>query len=232
VVGNFLCKYAGLIPDFTHADPSKQLGVSDDVNVVRFDWKAGTTVKAALEDVMADLLLSCVVRDGYVYFYDLDEVTGLPINAGGQDWESSYPSTKIVMYDASPDFEDLRNEIAILGLEQIPDGKNTQIENLPTFPRLAVQSGITTVPDVPWAKTLVRPIPGYKDLTYFDGLATKLAGMYSVYELIGKTTIPGNANIKPYDTWGDLIIFGVSHNLDFRAKTWTTDLEFMRKTRT
>lgn len=232
VVGDFLCKYAGLIPDFTYANPSKQLGISEDVNVVRFDWKAGTTVRAALEEVMADLVHHYVVRDGYVYFYELDEVTGLPVNAGGTDWESTYPNTKVVMYDASPDFEDLRNEIAILGLEQIPDGQNTEIQGLPTFPRVAVRSNITTVPDVPWAKTLVRPIPGYMTMAEFDIYANKQAGMYSVYELIGKTTIPGNANIKPYDTWGDLIIYGVSHNLDFRSKTWTTDLEFMRKTRT
>jgi hypothetical protein len=231
VVADFLCKYAGLIPDFTYANPSVQLGVSDDVNVVRFDWKAGTTVKAALDEVMADTMHQYVIRDGKVFFYQLDETTGLPVNAGGSDWESTYPDTKVVMYDAAPDFEDMRNEIAVLGLQQIADGKNAEIEGLPTFPRVAVRHDIATTPDIPWAKTLVRPIPGYMTMNEFDTYANKLAGAFSIYELIGKTTVPGNANIKPYDTWGNLVIYGVTHNLDFKSKTWTTDLEFMRKSR-
>lgn len=231
VVGDYLCNYAGLIPDYTFADPTKQLGVSEEVNAVRFDWKAGTTVKQALEEVMDDLIHHYVVRDGKVYFYELDPITGLPITGLGTDWEPSYPSTKVVMYDASPDFEDLRNEIVVLGLEQVPDGKGTEIDNLPTWPRIVVRPNIATDPDVPWARTLVRPVPGLMTMVKFEELADKLAATFSVYELIGKTTIPGNADIRPYDQWGDFVIESVTNNLDFKAKTWTTDLQFMRKTR-
>ncbi len=229
-VGNFLCTYAGLIPDFSNADPTKQVGVSSDVNTVRFDWKAGTTVRAALEEIMDDLNHQYVVVDGVVKFYELDGITGLPLTLG-QDWKSDYPYTKTVMYDASPDFDDMRNEIVVLGLEQIPDGKNKEIENLPTVPRVAFQTDIATTPDIPWSKTLVRPIAGNMQMDDFEALDTKLAAKHGVYELVGKTTIPGNANIRPYDKWGDFVIYGVTHNLDFKSKTWTTDLEFMLKTR-
>jgi hypothetical protein len=78
---------------------------------------------------------------------------------------------------------------------------------------------------------MVRPIPGYMELAEFDDYADKLSAAFSVYELIGKVTIPGNADIRPYDQWGDFVIYGVTNNLDLKAKTWTTDLEFMKKTR-
>ncbi len=227
----FLCKYAGLVADFSHANPSVRLGVTDDVNAVRFDWKAGTTVKSALDEVMDDVLHHYVVRDGKIFFYELSGTTGLPTSGLGTDWKSSYPDVKIVNYDTTPDFEDIRNEIVVLGLEQIPDGKNAEVENLPTFPRVVVKSNIPTTPNIPWSKVMVQPVPGYMRPGDFSSFANKLASMYSVYELTGKTTVPGNANIKPYDQWGDFIIYSVSHNVDLTSKSWTTDLEFMKKTR-
>lgn len=230
VVGDFLCRYGGVIGDYSHASPWMQLGVTDDINAVRFEWKAGTTVRAALQDVMDDLIHSYVIRDGVIFFYQLDSTTGLPTTLG-IDYKPSYPGTKTIMYDTSPDFEDMRNQIVVLGLEQIPDGQGTEITGLPTWPRLAVRNNIATTPDIPWARTLVRPISGYMDMSAFETVADKLAAAYSVYELIGKTTIPGNANIKPYDQWGEFVIYGVTHNIDLKSKTWTTDLEFLRKTR-
>ena len=226
---DYLCRYAGLNMDLSYADPLDKLGVSTDINVVRFDWKAGTTVRAAIEDVMADTLHHFVVRDGEIWFYKLDDTSGLPKYFLGTDWEPSYPETKIVMYDAAPDFEDLRNEIVVVGLEQIPEGNSTALEGLPTFLRLETRENVT-IPDIPWAKTMVRPIPGYMEIDKIGEYADKVAAESSVYELIGTTSIPGNASIHPYDRWGDLVIFGVAHEMDFQAKTWTTKLEFMRRT--
>lgn len=232
VACDWLCKYAGLIPDYTYTDPTRQLGGTDDPNSVRFDWKTGTTVKAALEEVMKDLLNHYVVRDGKIFFYLLNDVTGLPDTGLGPDRKISYPdNTHIVMYDANPDFEDMRNQIAVVGMEQIPDGEGTKIEGLSVMPRLSIRNDIATTPDIPWARTYVQPIAGFEKMAYFNEQADRLAAKYSVYELIGKTTIPGNADIKPYDQWGDFIISGVTHNIDLKAKSWITDLEFMRKTR-
>jgi hypothetical protein len=229
VVTDFLCRYAGLIADMSYANPSVPLTVSDDINVVVFDWKAGTTVRAALDETMANVLHSYVVRDGKVFFYELDPITGLPINLG-TNWSSQYPNAKVVMYDKTPDFEDMRNQIVVLGLEQENGGQGADIAGAPTFPRTEVRR-MTTTPDVPWAKVFVRPVSGYLDTNRLGEIADKLSAALSKYELLGRTTIAGNANIKPYDQWGDYVIYGVTHNMDFRAKTWTTDLEFMRKTR-
>jgi hypothetical protein len=229
VVLDFLSRYAGLNANMASASPAVTLGVTDDINAVRFDWKAGTTVRSALDDVMADTLHSYVVRDGYIYFYSLNSTTGLPNNLG-PDRSGSYPNTKIVMYDAAPDFEDLRNEIVVLALQEVADGQGSNLENLPAFTRIVAQNNATT-PDVPWAKTLVRPLPGMLDQTKITTAANRLSASCSVYELIGRTTIPGNADIKPYDTWGSFVIFGVTHNIDLKTKNWTMDLEFMRNTR-
>lgn len=228
-VVDFLSRYSGIIQDTSNADPSVTLGITDDIASVRFDWKAGTTVRSALDDVMADTLHQYVVRDGKIYFYQLDPTTGLPMLLG-PDRKGSYPNTKTIMYDNAPDFEDLRNEIVVLALQQIADGQGSKLEDLPAFPRIVTKS-VTTTPDVPWAKTLVRPLPGMLDETKVDTAATKLTASCSIYELMGRTTIPGNAEIKPYDQWGDFVIYSVTHNIDFKAKSWTTDLEFMKKTR-
>jgi hypothetical protein len=231
-VTDFLCRYAGLVDDMSNADPSVQLGMSEDISVVRFDWKAGTTVRSALDDTMDDIQHGYVVRDGKVFFYQLDEITGLPVNLDSfTDWLPSYPDVIVVAYDKTPDFEDLRNEIAVIGLEQVRDGTGSEITGMPTYPRIEIRT-ITTVPDVPWAKVLSYPLPGYLDVSLIGQTADRLSAKLSKYELIGRTTIAGNASIKPYDRWGEYVIFGVTHNMDFRAKTWTTDLEFMRKTRT
>lgn len=226
---NFLTKYAGIAAQTGFANTGVTLGVTDDIAAVRFDWKAGTTVRSALEDVMADTLHNYVVRDGYIYFYSLNSVTGLP-NIAGTDWKGGYPDAKTIMYDATPDFEDLKNEIVVLALQQIADGQGTNIQNMPAFPRIIVKS-VATTPDVPWAKTMVRPLPGMLDMQKIDLSAQKLTASCSVYELMGRTSIPGNALIRPYDTWGNFIIYSVTQNIDLKTKTWTTDLEFMRSMR-
>ena len=229
VVSDFLSRYAGIIGNTSHANTSVRLGSTDDIAAVRFDWKAGTTVRSALDDVMADTLHSYVVMDGAINFYQLNPTTGLPISFG-TDWSGQYPNSRTVMYDATPDFEDLRNEIVVLALQQIADGQGTNIENLPAFPRIQAQSN-TTTPDIPWAKTLVRPLPGMLDPTQIDTAVQRLSASCSRYELLGRTTIPGNALIRPYDMWGQYVIYGVTQNIDLRSKTWTTDLEFMKNTR-
>jgi hypothetical protein len=230
-VGDYLADYAGLVPDYTFANPAVQLGATDDINAVRFDWKAGTSLKQALDEVMADVVHWYVVRDGKIYFYELDGLTGLPTTGLGTDWEPTYPSVKIVMFDATPDFEDLRNQVVVMGLKQTPDGQIADIANLPSQILIAVKKGYATTPDVPWARILTYPVPSYGTMAKFTTLAERLAARYSIYELLGKTSIPGNAKIRPYDQWGDFVIFTVTQNMDFKAKTWTTDLEFMKKTR-
>ena len=233
-IADYLCDFAGVIPDYGFANPAVQAGATNDIKAVRFDWKAGTTVKQALDELMADIDHWYVVRDGKVYFYELDGLTGLPTTGLGTDWEPTYPNTKVVMYDTTPDFEDMRNEIVVMGMEQKIDGEGTEVANLPSDIMMAVKNGYATTPDIPWTRILTYPVPSLVSapaMPVFNALADKLAARYSIYELLGKTSIPGNAKIRPYDQWGDFVIMTVTQTLDFKAKTWTTELEFMRKTR-
>lgn len=226
---DFLTRYAGIVDDLSAAPSAGaiRLSVSEDVNVAVFDWKSGTNVKAALDDVMEDTLHTYVVRDGKIFFYQLDSTTGLPLFLG-PDRSGPYPDTKIVQYDQTPDFEDLRNDIVVIGLEGVPGGQGTS-QNPPSFIRTARRITVTT-PDVPWAKNAIIPLPGLVDQATVDDRADKIQEASKTYELLGSLTIPGNADIKPYDQWGSFVIFSVSHSLDFEAKSWTTSLELMRQT--
>jgi len=224
VAVDFLTKYGGIIANMSGANPSVVLGLSEDINVPRFDWKSGTSIKSALDEVMEDTLHWYVVRDGYIYFYELSEINGLPL-ALGTNWEGSYPGTKIVSIDGTPDFEDLRNEVMAIALQQVPEGQGTEIENLPLFPLVELRN-VSTVPDVPWARSLIRDYPGALTQPQLEDRVDRLVALFSTYIITGRTSIPGNANIKPYDTWGSTIIKSVTHNVDLVGKVWTTDLEF------
>jgi len=223
---DFLVRYAGIIGDQSNAPTASgiRLQASEDINVARFDWKSGTSIRSALDDVMEDTLHHYVVRDGKIFLYRLNGFTGLPTNVG-PDREPSYPSTLVVTQDQNPDFEDLRNEIVVIALRAILDGQGSDVSNPPTFPRIATVTNVTT-PDVPWAKSIIRPLPGFLTQDEIEDSASRIAVELSTYEILGRTTIPGNANIKPYDQWGDFLIYSITHNIDFQAKSWTTDLEF------
>jgi len=220
----FLTKYAGLISDLSYADPFVHLSVSEDINVARFDWKSGTNVRTAIEDVMNDTNHTYVVQDGKIEFYELDDY-GLPTSYMGTNWEPDYPDTKVVTTDQTPDFEDLRNEIVVLGLEAIFEGQNTDLSDVPTVPRFEKRSS-TTTPSVPWARSAVLPTSGFLTLAEIEDYADKEAARARHYLTIGRTSIPGNADIRLYDRWGNAWIHSITHNVDLQAKTWTTDLEF------
>lgn len=224
---SFLAKYAGIVVDFSNAPSasSDKLSVSEDVNVPRFDWKSGTSVMSAMNDVMKDVNYGFVVRDGKLFVYELDS-TGLPVYSG-TDWEPSYPDTKVVSVDENPEFGEMRNDIVVIGLQNIPGGQGTNIQDVPTIPRF-VRRQSTTTPSIPWAKSMVDVMTGVMDTTVMNTRADNLQKLTKNFRVLGRTTVPGNANIKPFDKWGSMFIYSVTHNIDFNSKTWTTDLEFYK----
>lgn len=223
---NYLCGYAGIIANMGYANSGVHLSATEEINAARFDWKSGTSVKTALDDVLEDVNHGYCVRDGVIYIYRRGD-DGLPLSLG-PDRSGGYSSTNIVMTDKTPDFESLRNYIVTMALQQVSAGMGTKIQQTPTFPMIVARTKSTT-PDVPWAKCYVRVFSASLDETTLEGLADKISWATSTYQITGKLTIPGNASIKPFDQWGDQVIMSVTHNLDMAAKTWTTDLEFMRK---
>ena len=230
---DYLTRYAGIIMDMSGVDnPSLPLSSTSNVNSVRFDWKTGTTVRTAIEDVMKDTQSTYVVRDGKIYFYTLSDMTGLPTHMG-PNRSTGYTDTRISTVDRNPDFENLRNMLVVLAQQEVPDGEGTEITDIPTFPRMATKSQITT-PDVPWAKCIVESTPGMMDETFVEDYLDKLAAKSLLYDITGSLTIAGNADIKPYDQWAEggvsYLIKSVTHNLDCVNKTWTTSMEFQKST--
>jgi len=222
---DYLCRYSGLNYNMSAANGFVKLSATEEINSVRFDWKSGTTVKSALEEILQDTLHWYCVHDGQVFIYELGE-NGLPISLG-PDRSGSYESTNIVIKDQNPDFEDLRNYVVSLALQQVPDGTGTQMVHVPEFPMLQARLNATT-PDIPWAKCWVRAFPGALSPDQLTTITNRMAKMATVYEMTGSITIAGNASIKPYDRWGNDIIYSITHTLDLEGKTWTTSLELMR----
>jgi hypothetical protein len=224
---SFLGKYAGISVDFSNAPSasSDKLGVSEDINVPRFDWKSGTSVMSAMQDVMKDVNYAFVVRDGRIYVYELGS-DGLPTHTG-PDWEPQYPDTKLVSVDETPEFGEMRNDIVVIALQNVPGGQGTKISDVPTVPRFIRRQSSTT-PSIPWAKSMVDVKPGSLSTAVINRVADNLEKLTKNYRIIGRTSIPGNANIRPYDRWGDMIIQSVTQNVDFTSKQWTTDLEFYK----
>jgi len=224
-VMTFLSKYAGIIDDQTNADPTIPLTGAVDLNAPIFNWQTGTSIRTALDQLMDNINHNYVVRDGKIFFYELDIATGLPL-ATTTDWEPYYPNTKMVTIDQAPDFEDLRNNIVGVALKPVPAGHAGQLKKLPVFPRIVTVNNVT-VPDIPWERALVEAFEGAPPTdAEMTTLVERVAAKSSVFITIGSTTIPGNADIKPYDRWGDLWITSVSHNMDMQNKSWTTSLEF------
>jgi len=115
-----------------------------------------------------------------------------------------------------------------MALQSVPEGQGTQTKTS-TFPIIDSRTKATT-PDIPWAKCLVKGYPGVLTTAQLSDIADNLDKISSSYDLTGRLSIPGNADIKPFDAWGtDYVIKSVTHNVDLEAKTWTTDLEFMKK---
>jgi len=223
----YLARYAGITYEI-HGNGGQELSGTADIMEAVFNWTSGTSVKTALEDIMVDTHFTYTIIDGVMHVYELDEES-LPKYGLGPDRSGGYDTTNIVSADRTPDFEDLRNYTVGVALQKVPQGTGTNINNTPTYPMIILKKK-NTVPDVPWAKCWVNPVPGVLTYDELEDIVDRMDQRTYVYELIGRTQIAGNANIKPFDMWGsDYVIMSVAHNIDLKSKTWTTDLEFMRK---
>lgn len=226
----YLCKYAGINYNISNANENAILPASDDITAPLIDWKSGTSVQDAMTSTMEFTAHQYYFdASGTCRLYELENDGLPPVSSLGPDWKPYYPDTKIMSVDRTPDFEDIRNEMIVIGLKQTKS-RNRQNETEETepdiFPHLWYKNTRPTNPDFPWSKSIVQNIPGFVTQEKLDDIADKLTKLTRIYELVGRTQISGNASIKPYDKWGDFIITSVTHNLDFESKIWTTDLEF------
>ena len=219
-----LAKYAGLVDDQSNSSVAgtTRMSISEDINVSRFEWNSGTTVKEALDAVMEDTLHWYVVRDGKIFLYELDAF-GLPVSPGANR-KGDYPDTKVISEDLTPDLDVLRNESIVSALAVNKDGQR-ELASIPIYPRVVAQA-YDTVPDIPWSKAMHNSVTGFLTEEEVVDIAEKMKKETRLYKIMGRTTIAGNADIKPYDRWGTYIIYSVSHNIDLQSKSWTTDLEF------
>ena len=214
--------------DFSRAGnvTTQKLGISSDPNVPRFDWKAGTSVRAALDQIMSEMGYRYTVCHGTLNLIECNEDTGLPV-VPGREWNSGgadYPFTKIPTVDRQPDFDNIRNQIILTAMEQVDGGQGTNFVDVPLKPLIASVQ-IHTTPEFPWAKMIVEGETGTMTQAQLVALVAKRSRLWRTYNIAGKTTIPGNAEILPFDLWNGYYISSVTQNIDLQNKTWTTDIE-------
>lgn len=227
-VFQYLCKYCGVNYNVENAYEEALIPASDDVSAPIVDFKTGTTIQDAMSTIM-ELTAHEYFFDasGVCRIYELEQDGLPPEEALGPDWQPYYPNTKIMNIDRTPDFDDLRNELIVVGLEKIESNnrdneqQNVEFSVFPQIGRYANQ----TEPKIPWSKSMIHNVTGYVTKNKLNDIAEKLKRHASTYELIGNTQIPGNASIKPYDRFGDFIVISVTHNIDFESKNWTTNIE-------
>lgn len=235
---NYLFGYAGV--DYTiKGNGSTKLPSSTEISRAIFDWKSGTSVEQALDDIMLNTHHTYAIIDGKAVVYELGD-DGVPKQTG-PDRKGDHDDTNIVQYDQQPDFQDLRNYIVAMGITLADGGTGTQLENIPFRPTIVLKEN-DTEPKLPWAHVWAQARPGYSNKTKDNRLsgnnepqeedslqefADNMAKASKRYLLLGKVTIPGDASIKIFDKWGEYVIYSVSHDIDLQSKTWTTGIELM-----
>ena len=232
----FLCQYGGL--EFTdaqfHGDPTildQPILSSENINVPVIDYRPGTSVMAAFQDLAEKQALRFYIkRDGLIHFYALG-ADGLPTDLG-YDWGNFYgPNSYTFRFnsrDNTPDFEDIRNEIvAIAQTQTTSSGSN--VNDISLSPITRNVNNRPTSPDFPWSKMLVQGVPGFLDVPTLDQVASYYAARSKRYILTGNISVVGNPYIEPFDTWTigskQYVVDAVSHSMDFGSKTWTTSVQ-------
>ena len=238
-VTKFLTRYGGVRRNMAGA-PNRftdQLPASEDISTPMFELRTGTPISDAISQTMSELHYGYYIdRLGYMRFYELNltgTLAGLPTYPG-PDWKTgnglvpAYTNTTIVSIDRNPDFDDLRNEIVMVALQQLQT-TGSDVSSIPVDPIIVRDANVTN-PDIPWMRGLVEGVPGVTTEAIMNEFLDRRKADTATYEIIGRTQIPGNARINPWDRWdGDkFFIMSVSHSIDFNSKTWTTDLEFSR----
>ncbi|MCK9154615.1 MAG: hypothetical protein M0P12_00725 [Paludibacteraceae bacterium] len=224
-VAAYLCKFAGVAYDLSSADQSVRLQMSTDpFETVCFNWTTGLICRQALDEICKDTAHGYVIKDGLIKFFQrLSD--GRP-NYTGTIW-TGFDGTNIQNIEMNPNFENLRNQIVLIGMRKITeDAQKDFPDKFPVFPMTALKKNITT-PSIPWPKRLCYTVPGFPTQNELDNIANKIAKGSNYYEIMGSTTIPG-ANIKILDKFLGYIVIGVTHNIDLVGKTWTTSLQLQK----
>lgn len=231
-VTKFLCRYAGIRRNFDNfGSPSQSnvnVGGSSRPESPKYNFATGSEVSTVLTEVMNNSLVTWICQpDGYCHFYALDEDTNMP-KQPHTDYSSSYPTSHVITVDQSPDFEDLRNEIVVIALRAMSsDGMLPDMQ--PVMPHMKMLDNRGTTPEIPWSRSMVFPVKGILTDAQLEIAANRVKTSASRYEILGKTQITGDARIWPYSAWGTgVVVYSVTHNIDFVNKTWTTDLEFSK----
>jgi len=235
---DFLCGWGNVERDYSYTNEEEKLSASSVLGQVRHEFKMGTSLWDALQEVADDTANYIIVQpDAKVYVLKINQY-GEPEHPDftPKNWE--YPTTRIFNLNRNPDFSQFYNKLIVMALQNnaaITGGatdNNNPLDNdsvssdLPLFP-IAVGVDLTTqtIPHIPWEKLVVKPLESFWTREALTRYAKTLAKQITSIYYTGSTSIPGNLGINLWDKLNDRYwITGISHNFDAVSKKLTTDL--------
>lgn len=235
---NFLCGWGNVKPVFSYTNIEEKLSASSVLGQVRHEFKMGTSLWDALQEVADDTANYIVVQpDAKLYIYKINQY-GEPEHPDFTPINWNYPSARVLNFSRNPDFSQFYNKLIVMALQngaaqtsgatdQTNPLDNDKIaSDLPLFP-IAVGVDLTqqTIPHIPWEKLIVKPLESFWTTTALQKYAKTLAKQSLSIYYTGTTTIPGNLGINLWDKFNNQYwITGISHSFDVASKRLTTDL--------
>jgi hypothetical protein len=235
---NFLCGWGNVERNLEFTNEEERLSASSVLGEVRHEFKLGTPLWSALQEVADDTANYIVVQpDAKVYVYKINQF-GEPEHPDftPKNWE--YPTARVLNLSRNPDFSQFYNKLIVTALQNnaAATGGSTDNNNpldnaensdeLPLFP-IAVGVDLTdqSIPHIPWEKLVVKPLQSFWTQASLSKYAKILAKQSLSVYYTGSTSIPGNLGVRLWDKFNtDYWITGISHNFDITSKKFTTDL--------
>lgn len=241
----YLASYGSVAMNFDNASPNDLLPASSNISVAIVDFKLGTSVWDAMNQV-AELTghMFVLQPDGVIWWYKVSDSTGIPFaRTGHQMW--TYPNSRVVSSTSDPDFSQFYNHIIVMAMQAPTTNVKNPLEvvDLPLQPLIAGARLRNTNPDISWSKLCVLPQTSFFTEKELNKIAYRYTRQAQSILWNGSTTIPGNLAIKLLDTFsnnpaltegealsddaemrGEFLISGITHNVDIVSKNFTTQL--------
>jgi len=144
-----------------------------------------------------------------------------------------YPDADVMDVSETPMFDDLRNKIMIVGLPMYFKGTDfSNFAGTDDFNLIRVEGEITTTPAFSWDRGMFQVIPGNYSKDEFDNAAKRWVQWAQTVYFDATATIPGNSQIRLLQqfecSYGTFVVLGMSHDINFESKEWTTSLTLQR----
>jgi len=228
---------------FNHQQDGHELAIedelpssSDPLQAPMIDFQGGTPVMEALQRIAElDLHRILIDLDGKAWYIAVsDETEGGAIEYWTRPKTWVYPDADVISVSDSPNFDDLRNHIMLVGMGLQFD-KNKKVNDflgVGDFFVVRKEIKVVTDPVIAWDRGMFQVIPGFKDKPDLEDDIKVWKHWSQIVYHESQSTIPGNSDVRLLDRFetslGTFVIVNISHSVNLEGKEWTTSLGLQR----